>query len=291
MTFFREMVVSDRRRDTKGKFYSIAFGPDKKLRAAVEAGDTITLLDADGNAPSITAGLKHDGGISSAAIATDGKLVAVGGRDGNIILWDMIHGKPYGKPLAGREQPPMRREYGDPAVEQTIITSLAFSSDGKRLFSASGEEVSGEREVELAWWDLTSPEPRKEQTINYQAMIDAAAFSPNGNMIATGGGTAGTVVLWDVPSRKQLEQPWDGHLSGALSVAFSPDAKRLAIGTGKGIFLGDVDPHAWQKRACAIANRNLTCAEWRESLGTRPYKKSCADLPDSPEIGTCADTP
>jgi hypothetical protein len=47
----------------------------------------------------------------------------------------------------------------------------------------------------------------------------------------------------------------------------------------KSIRLWDVDPHSWAKRACDIANRNLTREEWRKYLGDLPYRKTCPDLP------------
>jgi hypothetical protein len=34
------------------------------------------------------------------------------------------------------------------------------------------------------------------------------------------------------------------------------------------------------ERACAIANRNLTRAEWSQIMGTSvPYRRTCPDLP------------
>jgi hypothetical protein len=43
--------------------------------------------------------------------------------------------------------------------------------------------------------------------------------------------------------------------------------------------LWDVDPQSWLKRACAIANRNLTHEEWRKYMGDLSYRKTCPDLP------------
>jgi hypothetical protein len=43
--------------------------------------------------------------------------------------------------------------------------------------------------------------------------------------------------------------------------------------------LWDVDLQSWLKRACAIANRNLTDEERRKYMGDLPYRKTCPDLP------------
>ena len=50
--------------------------------------------------------------------------------------------------------------------------------------------------------------------------------------------------------------------------------------------LWDVELQSWLKRACGIANRNLTREEWRKYMGDQPYRKTCPDLPgpdDAPQ--------
>ena len=44
-----------------------------------------------------------------------------------------------------------------------------------------------------------------------------------------------------------------------------------------------MDGESWLNRACRMANRNLTKAEWRQYLGDLPYRKTCPDLPEPEE--------
>jgi hypothetical protein len=56
----------------------------------------------------------------------------------------------------------------------------------------------------------------------------------------------------------------------------SPDGRRLLMtnGDGRGA-IWDVDPDSWARRACTLANRTLTRAEWEESLPGRRYEPAC----------------
>lgn len=67
------------------------------------------------------------------------------------------------------------------------------------------------------------------------------------------------------------------HTDAVASVAFSPDGKTLAAGSGDTtIILLDVSLESWQDRACRIANRNLTRAEWEKYIGDiEPYRATC----------------
>jgi WD40 repeat protein len=54
-------------------------------------------------------------------------------------------------------------------------------------------------------------------------------FSPDGQILATGGGWGDTTVkLWDVAQRQELLPPLQGHRGYIVNLAFTPDGKTLA---------------------------------------------------------------
>jgi len=140
------------------------------------------------------------------------------------------------------------------------VYDVAFTPDGKRVTSASGDgkikiwdsttgreltTLEGHEGPVMALavspdgsqiasagdggavkiWDVMSGEAIFEMRGHSDA-IDCLAFSPNGNRIASASGDK-TIKLWDAQSGKEI-RTIIGHAGAVLGVAFSPDGKRLA---------------------------------------------------------------
>ena len=248
----------------KGQVTSVAFSANGKKLASGGFDNSIILWDVNARQPSERLLTDHRGYVTSLAFSPDGQLLASSSFDGTIILWD----------TATRQQcRELLTRY------RSAADAVIFSSDGKTLISGHGNGF-------MYFWNSVTYEP--------YALLDnkdrdgmGIAVSPDSKMMATYGIQNSTVRLWDMVSRRPIGEPLIGHKSAVKWVAFSPDAKTLASSSLDGtIILWDVSLESWLSRACKIANRNLTVAEWRQYIDqdVLSYRLTCPDCPIHPSF-------
>ena len=105
-----------------------------------------------------------------------------------------------------------------------IIGSLAFDADGSHL-------VSGDWNGLVKVWDTRTRQLLRTFEKNLYG-VNAVAFSPSGKEIVVGGKDYWGFKLIEAASGRTI-QSFKGTEGEILSVAFSPDGKRLASGDGK----------------------------------------------------------
>jgi WD40 repeat protein/serine/threonine protein kinase len=146
------------------------------------------------------------------AASRDGKLVAVGGEGGGVVIWDTATGK-------------ITATF---STASTVVTRLAFSYNSERLATVG---PSNQPEIEI--WDLKSG--KQSQVLSGPTgQISGLDFQPGGTLIAATS-IDGTLRLWDAETglsvRKMDVVAGQGFFA---CVSFSPDGTMLATGARNG---------------------------------------------------------
>jgi len=115
----------------------------------------------------------------------------------------------------------------------TPVNSVAFSSDGHRLLSASDNG-------KVSLWDLATHKQLGSPLAASAGSVLGGAFSPNGRTLAFVN-VDGTVGLWDLATHKQLDSPPTAGTGRVKGLAFSADGRVLATTGGDGrVWLWDL---------------------------------------------------
>ena len=105
--------------------------------------------------------------------------------------------------------------------------------------------------------------------------IASMSYSGSGRLLATAS-IRGPARLWDLTSDPPTATALTDGDAIPKAVAFIRDGSHLLSISGDGHGrVWDLRPSEWLRRACAIAGRSLTRAEWQESLPDRPYAPVC----------------
>ena len=130
-------------------------------------------------------------GVRCVAVSKDGRFIAMGSWDGDVVVWDATT---YKQVFVRRIDP--------------IIQDVDFSPDATQLISANGDRDTA------TIWDVTAG--KKVQTLDHGSWVLAAKYSPQGDRIATA--NQESVRVWDGDDGRLLVNvkvgldPWRGLL-------------------------------------------------------------------------------
>ncbi len=135
----------------------------------------------------------------------------------------------------------------------SVVSSLAFSPDGRRLASASVDgtarlsgPAAGKQVGVFSWPD----DPEHKPTTG-----GVVAFQPGGGRLVWD--REGRVVGWDLATNKEAFS----YASGVSGLVYSPDGKRLASPYGSGIKLWEADTGR-EAGALTGVGGDASCVAW-----------------------------
>lgn len=171
-------------------------------------------------APAVSRILGPPGVMETVAFAPGGRVMAAGGEDSTISLWNVAD---PGRPVS----------LGHPLSAGTgAVFSAAFSPQG-RVLASGGEDKT------VRLWNVTDPArpvPWASPLTGPASTVYSLAFSPDGTILAAGSADD-RIWLWDVADPRRpvrIGQPLRGPAGYVQSVAFSPDGRLLAAGAKDG---------------------------------------------------------
>ncbi len=201
---------------------SIAFTPDGQTLAVAHVNGEVDFWYVQDRILITT--LTCGEGTKTLAFSPDGGLLASGGSERTIKVWDVQSpGNRQPAPTAVRyfEEHDMR-EHRLKVIVDDVVSSMAFSPDGKTLVSARAGKVPA------SLWDVAT-QTKITQLIDYgdeKGFPSIVAFSPDGAIIVTAG-DSGQIRLWDAQTQRQIGM-LKTDAGGVSSMAFHPNGKTLA---------------------------------------------------------------
>jgi WD40 repeat protein len=177
--------------------------------------------------------------VTAVDLTGDGRLMATGGRERVIRLWDV----------------PEHRQMGE--LDATVhwqVTGLTGYTTARAWNLRTGQEIATLR--------------------GHTTSTDKVAFTPDGSVLASASWDS-TIRLWDVENRAPIAV-FNAHGKDARGAVFATDGLTIAtVSNDFTAMVWNVDPEHAARRVCALVGRDITPEEWSELVPDLPYRQVC----------------
>ena len=280
----RRSRTGDRFRAHTHAVLGLAFSPDGRTLASAGSVDrTAFQLQVGRRAAAAPPLLVHEAKVRSAAFDRQARLLAVGGDDGTVALWDLRGRRLLWQRPVGDSSPVLSVALpqdvplvaaGDRAgaitlfdmaggirrrwpAGQSSVTSLAFGPDRRTL-------ISGGSSGAISIWDTR--DWTRRQLVGHTGSVVALALSRDGRLLASGG-FDNSVMVWDLDRRQRMGPPLLGHTGPVFGIAFGRTSDMLASAANDGqIILWDLT--AGQRLATPLPGSGKVAKVWFRPGGT-----------------------
>lgn len=208
--------------NAKNEIAAISFSSDCNILGTGTADGTVNLWDVKTGRE--VKSFKGEGyAISSIAFSHNGKTLAIG-RKKFLKLLD-IESQRELKTIIGERRDALDRDWSP-----DDFRSIKFSEDDTVIASGITNHYSSPSFL-IKLWDVKSGKEIKTFS-NLNDSANSIDFSPDNNLIASGGEVEGNVKLWNVT--KKQESILKSNISTLSTAAFSPNGEKLVCGTESG---------------------------------------------------------
>ena len=178
--------------------------------------------------------------LTSLTVSPDGRLLATGGDDATVRIWDFARGQEL-HTLRGH------------AVR---VWGLGFSPDGTRLVTTGSDST-------VRIWDVRSGQELRVLT-GHTGTVGSAVFTADGAR-AISGGSDGSIRVWDAVDGRLLLS-LSGEVPAYSGLALRPHANQLAAVSGDAVRLYVLSVQDRLSLAQGRVTRSLTSKECQDFL-------------------------
>jgi WD40 repeat protein len=302
----------------KGRVNVVAISPDLKLAVTAQSPGliienylTIWNIETGEKLFEINQGFL----IQYLTFSLNSKVIAVGGTESYIVLWEINSHKEIGHLQRSPTQEPTDAvvfssngkwiitnggdgahvwdqsnlgeisfiEYNfDEFYNLAVVLETVISPDQTKLASVNDVSLRNitldpdtKREATIRIWDPISGEEIVRMVHN--SWVKDLAWSPDGKYILSAGWD-NIVRVWD--ANNGIEIGRIAHESPVMQIRFTPDGKKVITISGEGIYqISYWRPEDIISEGCLRVTRNLSLLEWNQYFGNTEYHATCPNLP------------